>query len=55
MHFFCAGMGLQVCQQFVRMSGGQIWVESVPRRKTVVYFSLRAAGSERNAYESIAD
>ncbi|MFC4598800.1 histidine kinase N-terminal 7TM domain-containing protein [Cohnella hongkongensis] len=48
------GLGLQVCQQFVRMSGGQIWVESVPRRKTVFYFSLRAANSERNNDESTA-
>ncbi|PRX69844.1 histidine kinase/DNA gyrase B/HSP90-like ATPase [Cohnella sp. SGD-V74] len=48
------GLGLQACQQFVRMSGGQIGVESVPRRKTVFYFSLRAADSERNRDESIA-
>ncbi|QMV41289.1 hypothetical protein FPL14_08870 [Cohnella cholangitidis] len=48
------GLGLQVCQQFVRMSGGQIWVESVPRQKTVFYFSLRAADSERDNDESIA-
>jgi len=49
------GLGLQVCQQFVRMSGGQIWVESVPRQGTVFYFSLRAADSERNIDESIAN
>ncbi|TMV49040.1 hypothetical protein FE783_15325 [Paenibacillus mesophilus] len=48
------GLGLQVCQQFVRMSGGQIWVESVPRQKTVFYFTLRAADSERDNDESIA-
>lgn len=48
------GLGLQVCQQFVRMSGGQIWVESVPRQKTVFYFSLDAADSERDDDESIA-
>lgn len=48
------GLGLQVCQQFVRMSGGQIWVESVPRHKTVFYFSLSAADSERDNDESIA-
>lgn len=48
------GLGLQVCQQFVRMSGGQIWVESVPLRKTVFSFSLRAADSERDNDESIA-
>ncbi|WP_135555376.1 sensor histidine kinase [Paenibacillus cymbidii] len=45
------GLGLQVCQQFVRMSGGQIWMESVPRQKTVFYFSLRAAGSEKEIRE----
>jgi len=49
------GLGLQVCQQFVRMSGGQIWVESVPRQKTTFYFSLRAADSERNNDERIAN
>ncbi|MEF3310732.1 histidine kinase N-terminal 7TM domain-containing protein [Paenibacillus sp. GYB004] len=48
------GLGLQVCQQFVRMSGGQIWVESVPRQKTVFYFSLDTAGSERDNDERIA-
>jgi len=48
------GLGLQVCQQFVRLSGGQIWVESVPRRQTVFYFSLRAAHSERDNHERIA-
>ncbi|RJE88733.1 hypothetical protein D3P07_12155 [Paenibacillus sp. 1011MAR3C5] len=48
------GLGLQVCQQFVRMSGGQIWVESIPRQKTVFYFSLRAANSERGHDESTA-
>ncbi|MBO9606151.1 MAG: hypothetical protein J7639_09385 [Paenibacillaceae bacterium] len=48
------GLGLQVCQQFVRMSGGQIWVESVPRQNTVFYFSLRAADSERDNHERIA-
>ncbi|MBD2866833.1 sensor histidine kinase [Paenibacillus oceani] len=48
------GLGLQVCQQFVRMSGGQIWVESVPRQKTVFYFSLGTAGSERDNDERIA-
>ncbi|WP_168735988.1 sensor histidine kinase [Cohnella fermenti] len=48
------GLGLQVCRQFVRMSGGQIWVESVPRRQTVFAFSLRAADSERNSHESVA-
>lgn len=48
------GLGLQVCQQFVKMSGGQLWVESVPRQKTVFYFSLGAADSERDMDESIA-
>lgn len=48
------GLGLQVCQQFVRMSGGQLWVESIPRQKTVFYFSLRAADSERGHDESTA-
>jgi signal transduction histidine kinase len=48
------GLGLQVCQQFVRMSGGQIWVESVPRQKTVFYFSLGTADSERDNDESVA-
>ncbi|RKN84037.1 histidine kinase N-terminal 7TM domain-containing protein [Paenibacillus ginsengarvi] len=49
------GLGLQVCQQFVRMSGGQIWVESVPRQKTVFYFTLGTASSERDNDESIAN
>lgn len=48
------GLGLQVCQQFVRMSGGRLWVESVPRKQTVFKFSLSAADSEREWHERIA-
>jgi len=40
------GLGLQVCRQFVQMSGGQIWAESVPRQLTVFSFSLGAADME---------
>ncbi|SDE06281.1 His Kinase A (phospho-acceptor) domain-containing protein [Paenibacillus sp. UNCCL117] len=49
------GLGLQVCQQFVRMSGGEIRVESVPNQKTVFYFSLNASDPERNQYERNAN
>jgi len=40
------GLGLQVCRQFVQMSGGQIWVESVPHQHTAFHFSLSAADAE---------
>ncbi|MDI4649777.1 sensor histidine kinase [Cohnella hashimotonis] len=37
------GLGLQVCRQFVGMSGGQIWAESAPGQGSTFYFTLPAA------------
>ncbi len=38
------GLGLHVCQQFVRMSGGHIWAESTPQQGSTFHFSLRGSG-----------
>ncbi|MFD0959153.1 sensor histidine kinase [Paenibacillus chungangensis] len=38
------GLGLHVCRQFVRMSGGQIWAESTPQQGSIFHFSLRGFG-----------
>lgn len=35
-----AGLGLQVCREFVRLCGGRIWAESASQRGSVFSFSL---------------
>ncbi|WP_217593786.1 histidine kinase N-terminal 7TM domain-containing protein [Cohnella sp. GbtcB17] len=37
------GLGLQVCRQFVKLSGGQIWAESAPGQGSTFYFTLPEA------------
>ncbi|WP_277345845.1 histidine kinase N-terminal 7TM domain-containing protein [Paenibacillus sp. HB172176] len=37
------GLGLQVCQYFVRMNGGRIWAESTPQLGSVFRVSLRGS------------
>jgi len=35
-----SGLGLAICRGIVEGLGGQIWVESIPNRRTAFYFSL---------------
>jgi signal transduction histidine kinase len=39
-----AGLGLQVCKQFVQLSGGQLWAASVEGQGSSFYFTLRNGG-----------
>ena len=35
-----SGLGLNICQEFVEMNGGRIWIESKINKGTVFHFSL---------------
>ncbi len=40
------GLGLIICKDFVERNGGKIWIESIPGKGSVFYFSLPMAVSE---------
>jgi signal transduction histidine kinase len=36
------GLGLTLCREFVRLNGGEIWLDSVPGQGSTFYFSIPA-------------
>ena len=40
-----SGLGLKLCEQFIKQQGGHIWVESVPGKGTDFHFTLPATAN----------
>lgn len=43
-----SGLGLAICLKFVSLMGGQIWLESVPKKGSKFTFTIRFGGQEQN-------